>query len=133
MKKFRQIALLLLVAVLAVGLSGCGEQKKEEEHADFAYVMNSTNEYARIVRYKGEGAEVVIPDTLNGKPVKEIGQYTFFNSPQVTSISIPASVTKIEDLSFYTLPKLEKITVAEESVGFIAVDNVLYHKKMGTI
>lgn len=132
MKKLNRPLLILLMMAMILALAGCGQQA-EEENADFAYVLNSTGEYARIVRYKGEGSEVVIPDTLNGKPVKEIGAYTFLSTPQVTSISIPASVTKIEDPSFYTLPNLETITIAEESVGFTVVDGVLYHKKMGTI
>lgn len=132
MKRLHRLYLVLLLMAIAIALAGCGQQA-EEEHADFAYVLNSTGEFARIVRYKGEGAEVTIPDTLSGKPVKEIGEYTFLSTPHVTSISIPASVTKIEDPSFYTLPNLETITVAEDCVGFTVQDGVLYHKKMGTI
>ncbi len=132
MKKIRYLALALLLVCACFLLTGCGGESVEET-GDFSYVLNSTGEYARIVRYRGESAEVVIPEELQGKPVKEIGQYTFLSSPHVTSISIPASVTKIEDPSFYTLPLLETITVAEENVGFTVVDGVLYHKKMGTV
>ena len=134
MKKLRYIVLALLLVCSCFLLTACGGGADDDQEAsEFGYVFNSTGEYARIVRYRGEGAEVVIPDTLGGKPVKEIGQYTFLSSPHVTSISIPAGITKIEDPSFYTLPLLETITVAEDNVGFTVVDGVLYHKKMGTV
>lgn len=133
MKKLRIFALAMMLVCACLMMTGCGGQDDSQETAEFSYILNSTGEYVRIVRYKGEGAEAVIPDTLSGKPVKEIGQYTFTNSPHVTSISIPASVTKIEDPSFSTLPLLETITVAEDNVGFTVVDGVLYHKRMGTL
>lgn len=133
MKKLRKIMLASLLLCICLALTACGSQEAVEEVGDFAYVLNSTGEYARIVRYRGESADAVIPDTLGGKPVKEIGQYTFASATHVKSVSIPASVTKIEDPSFYTLPLLESITVAEDNVGFTVVDGVLYHKKMGTV
>ena len=134
MKKQRKLALIALLMCACILLTACGSGKDaKEENSEFSYVLNSTGEYARIVRYRGESAEVVIPDTLGGKPVKEIGQYAFAMSSHVTSISIPASVTKIEDPSFYTLPLLQTITVAEDNVGFTVVDGVLYHKRMGTV
>ena len=133
MKKYRRLFLAVMLTLTALVLTGCGGSEKVEENPDFAYVFNNTGEYVRIVRYKGASEAVVIPDTLEGKPVQEIGQYTFQNAPHVTSITIPASVKKIEDLSFHTLPKLATITVAEESISYAAVDNVLYHKKMGTL
>ncbi len=132
MKKLHRPFLVLLLIAMALALTACAPQT-EEENADFAYVLNNTGEFVRIVRYKGASAEVTIPDTLSGKPVKEIGEYTFLLTPHVTSLSIPASVTRIVDPSFSTLPRLETITVAEESVGFTVVDGVLYHKKMGTV
>ena len=129
MKKKTMLAFLLVMAIVL--LTACGPKK--EEKTDFSYVMNSTGEWVRLVRYNGESAQVVIPDQLKGKPVKEIGAYTFAFSPHVTEITIPASITKIDDPSFSGLPKLEKITVAEENIGFVAIDNVLFHKKMKTV
>ena len=130
--RMKKRLLLIAVAVLAcLLLTACGSEPEGPQ--EFEYVLNSTGEWARLVRYQGEAAEVVIPDTLGGKPVKEIGEKAFAFAPHVTAITIPASVTKIDDPSFYTLPKLETITVSENSVGFTVVDGVLYHKKMKTV
>jgi hypothetical protein len=132
MRNKRFICLVGVLLISALVLSGCGGTT-EEPAGDFAYVLNKTSEYARIVRYNGESAEVLIPDTLGGKPVKEIASSAFAFCPHVTSLTIPGSVTKIEDPSFYTLPALETINVAEDSVGFIVKDGVLYHKQMKTV
>lgn len=128
----RMFKLIFMLSVLALLLSGCSSEKKEE-NPDFSYVTNTTNEYVRIIRYKGEGSEVVIPEEIAGKPVKEIAASTFENTPHVTSITIHAGITKIGDPSFQTLPNLKTIQVAEDNVGFTVVDGVLFHKKMKTL
>ncbi|MBR5384185.1 MAG: leucine-rich repeat domain-containing protein [Clostridia bacterium] len=151
----RKVLLILLVVVLAFALTGCGGGDEKAPAAtanntanntqgnaapqatkkldEFNYVLNSTAEWARIVRYNGDATAVTIPEKLGGKPVKEIGAYTFVTAQQVTELNIPASVTKIDDPSFSDLPNLAKITVAEDNIGFAAIDDVLFHKKMKTI
>lgn len=129
MKKTLTLIVLMLAALML--MTACGSEPEGPQ--EFAYVLDSTGEWARLVRYQGEAADVVLPDTLGGKPLKEIGEDAFASTPFVTSITIPASVTKIGDPSFSALPKLAKITVAEDSVGFLVQDDVLYHKKMKTV
>lgn len=131
MKKAKLTCLCLLMLLVVLCLTSCGDTA--EENADFAYMLNSTSEFARILRYKAEGAEVVIPDTLGGKPVQEIAQSAFDGATHVTSIQIPANVKKIEDPSFSALPNLKTITVSDENVGFAVVDGVLFHKKLKTV
>ena len=41
--------------------------------------------------------DVVIPDTINGYPVTEIGDFAIWNHKNLTSIKVPSSVTKIGD------------------------------------
>ncbi len=129
MKKTLTLIVLMLAALML--MTACGSEPEGPQ--EFAYVLDSTGEWARLVRYQGEATEVVLPDTLGGKPLKEIGEDAFASTPFVTSITIPASVTKIGDPSFSALPKLAKLTVAEDSVGFLVQDDVLYHKKMKTV
>ena len=152
----RKILLILLTIILALALTGCGGDKEPaasntqgntaqgntaqgttakatKKPDEFNFVLNSTSEWARIVRYNGDAAAVTIPDKLGGKPVKEIGAYAFSFAPQITELNIPATVTKIDDPSFSDLPNLAKITVAEDNIGFAAIDDVLFHKKMKTI
>jgi len=55
-----------------------------------------------ITRYIGSGGAVavVIPDTTNGYPVTTIGTYAFLNNTNVTSVTIPNSVTSIGGFAF---------------------------------
>lgn len=127
----KRLSLIVLILAALVLMTACGSEPEGPQ--EFAYVLDTTGEWARLVRYQGEAAEVVLPDTLGGKPLKEIGEDAFASTPFVTSITIPASVTKIADPSFAALPNLAKIIVSEDSVGFLVQDDVLYHKKMKTI
>ncbi|MEO5365854.1 MAG: leucine-rich repeat domain-containing protein [Magnetococcus sp. WYHC-3] len=53
-----------------------------------------------IVRYNGPGGEVVVPGTLNGLPVTTIGAKAFFQSTNLTRVTIPASVKEIGEYAF---------------------------------
>jgi hypothetical protein len=82
-------ALLLLAAPAAM-------------QAQFTY---TTNDGAiTITGYTGSGGAVTIPPTINGLSVTSIGHYAFagtkFFGSDLTSITIPASVTSIGDWAF---------------------------------
>ena len=58
-----------------------------------------------ITKYKGRESNVIIPSQINGKPVTAIGYHAFgtneHNNNSITSITIPDSVTSIDEYSFY--------------------------------
>ena len=51
--------------------------------------------------YVGPGGTVVIPDTINGLPVKSIGSNAFYYCTSMTSVTIPNNVTNIGRNAFY--------------------------------
>jgi hypothetical protein len=53
-----------------------------------------------ITKYIGAGAAVTIPDTINGLPVISIGDLAFDWCTNLTSVTIPNSVTSIGDYAF---------------------------------
>ena len=61
----------------------------------FAYEVTEENTI-RLTAYTGEGGTLVIPDTIDGKPVTTLGEGLFQNSETITALSIPESVTSIE-------------------------------------
>ena len=59
-----------------------------------------------------------------GNNLEEIGEIPFACS--ITSIHIPANVTKVGTAAFGYCPYLKSITVAEENTKFKSIDGVLY-------
>lgn len=127
--------LILLTAVLLTGilLLCISFSAFAQDDTKWLYTISANGEYAVIEHYEAESARAVIPDTLGGRTVKEIAADAFEGCDRITELVIPASVTKIGDLSFSALSNLEKITVAEDSVSFRDLDGVLYQKKLTTV
>ncbi len=77
-----------------------------------------------ITRYNGKDTEVVIPDTIEGKPVVKIGEISedengsndlgaFQNKPDIVSIDIPDSVTTIGDNTFSYCSQLSELNIPD--------------------
>ncbi len=86
--------------------------------AQFFYTIN--NGAVTITGYSGNGPlDVVIPATLSGHPVTTIGQYAFVGY-NITSVTIPNSVTSVEDYAFYYCTSLTSVTLPN---SFISIGN----------
>src|SRR2546421_648462 len=90
-------------------------------NAQFNYTVN--NNAVTITAYTGPGGAVVIPSTIAGLPVVSIEQRAFdpgytHNSANVTSVTIPDSVTNIGDYAFYRCAGLTQVTIGN-GVTFI--------------
>ena len=141
------------------------------------YLDNSGN--ATITGYVGNGGDITIPSSLDGHPVTGIGSYVFYGFGSklrsvtipygvlligsyafadcwLTNVTIPSSVTSIEDGAFsycydltnITLPqsvtyiashvfkgcsKLSSISVDSENLYYTSVDGVLYNTAMSVL
>ena len=69
---------------------------------DNSYILN---------QYKGNSQSIVIPDTVNGKPVKMIGENVFSNCANLRSVVISDGVVMIGSNSFRNCENLESITL----------------------
>ena len=57
-----------------------------------------------------------VPDTVNGLPVTSIFRMAFQNNANLTSVTVPASVTSFKSYAFDSCAKLMKISIAADSV-----------------
>ena len=59
-----------------------------------------------LVKYTGNGGDVVIPDG-----VTSIGNEAFYEYSSLTSVTLPDSLTSIGDSAFYNCSRLTSITM----------------------
>jgi hypothetical protein len=91
---------------------------KDTDEADFNVSLTEDGKGVVIKKYTGSATEVRIPATIQGMPVKEIGEKAFdarVNSEgrKITSIVIPEGVTIIGENAFSACQSLRSITIPE--------------------
>ena len=101
-------------------LPGTGSLQTDETtqilpvEADFSFTTE--NGTVTITGYIGKGTEVVIPDAIDGNPVTMIAANAFKDRADITSVTIPESVTKIGPKAFYYCTSLATIYFNAEEV-----------------
>ncbi len=100
-KKYSRIISIALTLMLLFSMQTpfvfAGSAPSPEDDFDF--------EDGVILEYTGTDENVVIPDTIGDEPVTEIGEGAF-QWAAITSVTIPASVTKIGDYAFIDFNEL---------------------------
>ncbi|MDE6030206.1 MAG: leucine-rich repeat protein, partial [Oscillospiraceae bacterium] len=110
-----------------ITVTGKSSTLPETDASLFSY--NEENGAIALTNYKGSiykdsDKVVVIPSKINGKPVTKIGSHLFDGGMDygsfVTSVTIPNTVTHIEQYAFYNCP-LTSLTIPN-SVTYINID-----------
>ncbi|NCW27090.1 MAG: hypothetical protein EBV83_02140, partial [Verrucomicrobia bacterium] len=79
--------------------------------ASLAFTYQESNGEITITGYTGTGGNVVIPGTIQGKPVTGIAGGAFLNCATVTGLTIPDSVTSIGGSAFKDCWNLTNLTL----------------------
>jgi hypothetical protein len=85
------------------------------------FLYTTTNGVVTITGYTGAGGDVIIPSTITGLPVTRIGSGAFSLRTNVISLTIPDSVTAVEDYAFYRSTSLTSVTLGN-SIAAIGDD-----------
>ena len=112
--------LLLGIAAVTVGLTVRG-RFINGYYLDFE--VNEDRKTCTVTKCLPLGAEkIVIPETLGGYQVSEIGAYAFANRASLTDIILPSTIQKIGQGAFYECEGLTEITVPNSvtSIGSYA-------------
>ncbi|MDR0856474.1 MAG: InlB B-repeat-containing protein, partial [Clostridiales bacterium] len=88
----------------------------------------------KITQYTGTARDVIVPAEIDGKAVVSLQINTFRDFVKVTSISIPASVTRLGENGTATQPadvfkgtdKLRAVTVDPENTVYSSCDGIVY-------
>lgn len=117
----RIFSLLLLAVLLVFTLASCGSKKitaKDlDSHAqtgmsDFKYTSDGEDGIC-ITKYTGTDEIVVVPETIDGKPVTTIGRAAFDMNTVAKAVSLPDSVVTMEASAFFNNAALEIVTTGK--------------------
>ena len=86
--------------------------------------LSADDSYYIVTDCSDNKTEVVIPDTYNGKTVKEIGEDAFSGCRSLTSITIPDSVTSIGDKVFSACNSLTSVSCPAYAISYIPKENL---------
>lgn len=96
-------------------------------YKNFEYIVNSDNKTVTVTGYMGKAKSVTIPSKIDGKTVTALGDDTLFDGcDDVTSITIPSTVTKINPIFAADFPNLKKIKVSSGNKKFRSINGILY-------
>jgi len=88
--------------------NACGKDKYAEY---YTYTVSNGNATITGITDISLSGELVLPSTLGGYPVTEIGSTAFENCTWLTSVTIPDSVTTINYGAFYNCTALDSVTI----------------------
>lgn len=86
---------------------------------DFS-VQNLGDGTVKIIQYEGTEKDVIVPESIDGKKVTAIGPMAFANGiVEIESVTLPDSITTLEDNAFFRCSKLKKIRIPKNvsSIG----------------
>lgn len=121
-------AVIIVTAGVTVAVVVSGNQEGENtSYNSFSYSVNDNNGIT-ITGYTGEEKDVVVPESIDGMTVTEIGTKAFYES-DITSISIGEGVTAIDKWAFYGSKNLASVTIPDtvtsiEYYAFLACDSL---------
>ena len=95
--------------------------------SDFKAAILSDGKSVRITEYIGSKQAVVIPPSIQGLPVTWISNTTF-NGKNITSVTIPGSITNIVGGVFSACTSLTTINVDVNNKSYTAENGILYNK-----
>ena len=125
MKKTKQhylqtICFLLMIVIAIFALSPVNAWASETKtYGDFKYCYNEEYEGIEILKYKGNAEIVIIPDSIEGIPVKVIGYRAFSKNKldkknkTLKKVTIPESVLIIKEEAFIYCVELKSVALPE--------------------
>lgn len=66
-----------------------------------------------ITKYTGSDATVILPESIGGKPVYNVGTQAFANNTAIQKAVIPEGITVIGEKAFYGCTSLETVEMAD--------------------
>ncbi len=88
--------------------SVCGEQFYSD---GLEFTLSGDKSYYTVTDVGTATGDIIIPDTFNGLPVREIGEYAFYCCTDITSIAFSSNITYIGVYAFRDCSSLTSIEI----------------------
>ncbi len=95
-----------------IGLVTVSDGDEPEEEVPIFEYESAGSKKITIIGYNGTDTAVTIPGTIDGNTVVKVGGWAFANNKNITSVSIPASVTEIGTYAFKGCTGLSSVSIA---------------------
>ena len=104
----------------------------------FQYEYTEDETGVIITGYIGSDTEIIIPDTIDEKPVIEIADNAFVSNTTMTKITFGANVTRLGDQALYKCTGLTGTielptnitTIGEDAFKYTSLDKVIHNSKI---
>ncbi len=103
----RSVCVLLSLCLMLTLFAGM--TVSASANADFLYTVGADG--ATLTGYVGTATEVTVPDTLGGQKVVAVGTNAFENNAALVSVTLPDSVTFLDEAAFMNCSALAYIHV----------------------
>ena len=133
----KSISLVLVLSIIASLFAMCGVTAFAEENNILDYITYEIDDYyGGVVITSCDpsiSGDVVIPNTIEGQPVKVIDMYAFSDCDSITSVYIPENIIEDDELFNFFYSgfglNIEKYIVDENnSYYFSDDDGIVYNK-----
>ena len=134
------LTVLLLLPLLLALFSACNssqtfslptrtlpENAEQQKFGSFRYKVYDDNTIL-LTEYRGEEAELVIPDTIEGKKVVALAESMFFQNATLTSIRFGKYLEVVGERCFTQCAKLANVEINQKlwSIGAYAFDGTTW-------
>lgn len=120
--------MLLSLAIVIVSIEYKPSKAAETTYTSgaYQYTLNEESE-ATIAKYTGTATSLVVPGELDGHPVVAIGGGAFKKCTGLTKVTLPESVTMLDNGSFAGCTALTEINIPSKvKTGYLAGTNSVY-------
>lgn len=104
-------AVLILICTLVIFSVKTVSAQQTDQSIQFYYDVIDGG--AVITGVDSVPKEMVIPDSIDGYPVKAIGESAFIYNPDIKSVVIPNSIKSLNKQAFFGCASLEKVEIGE--------------------
>ena len=95
-------------------------RKNVNKYGDFEFEKTKKTNEVSIVKYVGTDAEVVIPNAIDGAPVKTIGTEAFCRNKSIEEVFVPDTVVTMRGKAFSFCGNLKKVRLSNNISKIVA-------------